>query len=197
MKTGDHTNEDSAPIHFVQKTEWEAWLNTYHSASSGVWLRLAKKGAEATSVTYAEALEVALCYGWIDGQKKGENEHYWLQKFTPRSPRSIWSKINREKALRLIQEGRMQPAGLAEIERAKIDGRWEAAYDSQRSATVPADLQAALDNHPQAKAFFETLSSQNRYAILFRLQTAKRAETREKRIQQFVEMLARHETFHH
>lgn len=196
MKTSDNTNEDSAPIHFCQQTEWEVWLNTYHLTSSGVWLRLAKKGAEATSVTYVEALEVALCYGWIDGQKKGESEHYWLQKFTPRSPRSIWSKINREKALRLIQDGRMQPAGLAEIERAKVDGRWEAAYDSQRSATVPADLQAALDSNQQAKAFFETLSSQNRYAVLFRIQTAKKAETRAKRIRQFVEMLARHEKLH-
>jgi uncharacterized protein YdeI (YjbR/CyaY-like superfamily) len=196
VKTGDNTNEDSAPIHFGQQTEWGAWLSTYHLTSSGVWLRLAKKGAEATSITYVEALEVALCYGWIDGQKKGESEHYWLQKFTPRSARSIWSKINREKALRLIQEGRMQPAGLAEIERAKADGRWDAAYDSQRSATVPADLQAALDGNQQAKVFFDTLNSQNRYAILFRIQTAKKAETRAKRIQQFVEMLARHEKFH-
>ncbi|HET9223725.1 MAG TPA: YdeI/OmpD-associated family protein, partial [Roseiflexaceae bacterium] len=135
----------------------------------------------------------ALCYGWIDGQKKSHDEASWLQKFTPRGAKSIWSKVNREKALSLIESGQMQPAGLAAVESAKQDGRWEAAYDSQSAAGVPDDLQAELDRNPTAKAFFSTLNSRNRYAILFRIQTAKKAETRAKRIQEFVGMLERHE----
>src|SRR5262249_39116343 len=145
------------------------------------------------SVTYEQALQVALCYGWIDGQKKRYDESSWLQKFTPRGAKSIWSKINREKVERLIARGAMQDAGLAAVEQAKRDGRWEAAYDSQSSASVPDDFQAALDQHVAAKAFFATLNTRNRYAILFRIQTAKKAETRAKRIEQFIRMLANHE----
>jgi len=145
------------------------------------------------SLSYTEALEVALCYGWIDGQKESESVDTWLQKFTPRSKKSIWSKVNREKALALIKSGKMEPAGWKAIESAKEDGRWQAAYDSPSRSTVPADLQAALDRNAGAKAFFATLNRLNRYAILFRIQTAKKADTRAKRINQFVEMLEKKE----
>jgi uncharacterized protein YdeI (YjbR/CyaY-like superfamily) len=184
------------PIRFESPEAWAKWLAAHCATSSGVWLRLAKKGADQRSISYAEALEVALCYGWIDGQKKSDSQHHWLQRFTPRSARSLWSKINREKALKLIQEGRMKAAGLEEIQRAKRDGRWAGAYDSSSGATVPPDLQAALDANARAKSFFATLDARNRYAILFRLQTAKKAETRAKRLQQFVDMLSRHEKLH-
>ena len=183
-------------LSFKNKAAWAAWLAKNHGASSGVWLRLAKKSSGASSVTYAEAIEVALCYGWIDGQKKSESEQHWLQRFVPRKGRSIWSKINREKALSLIARGEMKPAGLREIERAKGDGRWKDAYDSARSAKVPGDLQAALDANAKAKAFFATLNARNRYAVLFRIQTAKKAETRARRIQTFVQMLEKHETLY-
>ncbi|HEY6402747.1 MAG TPA: YdeI/OmpD-associated family protein [Blastocatellia bacterium] len=173
--------------------DWAAWLDKSHAASSGVWLKLAKKASGIKSVTYDEALEVALCYGWIDGQKKSHDETSWLQKFTPRGPKSIWSKINTEKAQRLIESGRMKPAGLKAVESAKQDGRWEAAYASQSKAVVPDDLQAELDRNAEAKAFFATLDSVNRYAILHRIHTAKKAETRAKRIAQFVQMLANKE----
>jgi uncharacterized protein YdeI (YjbR/CyaY-like superfamily) len=185
-----------APMPFASQGEWAAWLAAHCASSTGVWLRLAKRGSDQRSVTYAEALDVALCYGWIDGQKKGDSEHHWLQRFTPRSAKSLWSKINREKALKLIQEGRMEPAGFEEIERAKSDGRWKAAYDSASTAAVPPDLQAALDANKRAKAFFANLDARNRYAVLFRLQTAKKPETRFKRLQQFIEMLSRHEKLH-
>lgn len=183
-------------LSFKTKAAWAAWLAKNHGASSGVWLRLAKKSSGASSVTYAEAIDVALCYGWIDGQKKSESEQHWLQRFVPRKGRSVWSKINREKALSLIARGEMKPAGLKEIERAKGDGRWKDAYDSARNATVPSDLQAALNANAKAKAFFATLNARNRYAILFRIQTAKKAETRARRIQTFVQMLEKHETLH-
>lgn len=147
-------------------------------------------------MTYAEALDVALCNGWIDSQKKGYDDASWLQKFTPRGAKSIWSKVNREKALALIESGRMKPAGLAAVESAQRDGRWDAAYDSSSTATVPDDLQAALDGNSRAKAFFATLNSANRYAVLFRVQTARKAETRARRIEQLVGMLERHETIH-
>jgi len=158
-----------------------------------VWLRLAKKGSEMRSVSYREALDVALCYGWIDGQKQSEGEHTWLQKFGPRAKRSIWSKINRLNALALVKSGRMKPAGLREIERAKQDGRWAAAYDSPSGATVPGDFQAALEKNARATAFFVTLDSRNRYAVLFRIQTVKKAKTRAKRIEQFIKMLEKRE----
>jgi uncharacterized protein YdeI (YjbR/CyaY-like superfamily) len=159
-------------------------------------LRIAKKGASVTSVSYKEALETALCYGWIDGQKKPEDDQKWLQKFSPRGPTSVWSKINREKALALIASEAMQPAGLAAIEIAKKNGRWEAAYDSPSAAAVPIDLQSALDANPRALAFFAVLNRANRYAILWRIQTVKRAETRARKIEQMIAMLERGETFH-
>jgi uncharacterized protein YdeI (YjbR/CyaY-like superfamily) len=175
---------------------WATWLDRNHGKSAGVWLRMAKKSSGLPSVSHGEALEVALCYGWIDGQARGTDENTWVQKFTPRGKKSTWSKINRQKALALIEAGQMKPAGLEEIERAKKDGRWEAAYDSPRNAAVPDDLQAALDGNARAKAFFATLNGQNRYAVLFRIQTAKKAETRARKIQQFVEMLAKGERLH-
>ena len=187
------TNDDLPVILFAQQRDWAAWLGDNHTLSRGIWLQLAKKASGTQSITYAEALDVALCYGWIDGQKKSYDESSWLQKFTPRGAKSIWSKVNREKALALLDSGQMQPAGLAEVESARQDGRWDAAYDSQGTATVPDDLQAELDRNPAAKAFFATLNSRNRYAILFRIQTAKKAETRAKRIREFVGMLERHE----
>jgi uncharacterized protein YdeI (YjbR/CyaY-like superfamily) len=180
-------------LSFRDQQAWAHWLQINHGTSPGLWIQLAKKGSAGRSLSYAEAVEVALCYGWIDGQSKGNNATSWLQKFTPRRKRSIWSKINRERAERLISEGRMQPAGLAEVGRARQDGRWEAAYDSPRVATVPADFQTALKNRPQASAFFGTLNSQNRFAILFRLQTAKKSGTRARRIEQFIRMLENHE----
>lgn len=157
---------------------------------------MAKKASGIASIDHPGALEVALCHGWIDGQRKGDGEQHFLQRFTPRTPRSTWSKINRDKALKLIDEGRMQPAGLAEVERARADGRWDAAYDAQSIATVPPDLQAALDANPKAAAFFATLDSRNRYAVLFRTQGAKKPGTRARRIAQFVEMLAKGEKIH-
>jgi uncharacterized protein YdeI (YjbR/CyaY-like superfamily) len=181
---------------FARQQEWAIWLDANHTTSPGVWLRIAKKAAGIESVSYAEALETALCYGWIDGQKKTYDQSSWLQKFTPRGAKSIWSKVNREKSQQLIERGQMKPAGLAAVERAKQDGRWDAAYDSSSSASVPADFQAALDQHPKAKAFFATLNSANRYAILFRIQTAKKAETRTKRIEQFIGMLENQEMLH-
>ena len=184
---------DLPVILFEQQKDWAEWLDKHHGSAAGLWLRLAKKDSGIQSITYQEALEVALCYGWIDGQKKSYDESSWLQKFTPRGAKSIWSKINREKAERLIESGQMKPAGLKTVEAAKQDGRWEAAYDSFSSATVPDDFQAELDKNGEAKAFFETLNRQNRYAILFRIQTAKKAETRAKRIRQFIEMLEKKE----
>jgi uncharacterized protein YdeI (YjbR/CyaY-like superfamily) len=196
MSSSGKTTKELPTLLFAQPQDWRAWLDEHHASSSGIWLRLAKKASGIQSITYPEALEVALCYGWIDGQKKSFDESTWLQKFTPRGAKSIWSKVNREKALALIESGQMQPAGLAAVESARKDGRWEAAYDSQSVAGVPDDLQAELDRNPAAKAFFATLNSRNRYAILFRIQTAKKAETRARRIQEFVGMLERHETLY-
>jgi uncharacterized protein YdeI (YjbR/CyaY-like superfamily) len=181
---------------FEDQKAWAAWLAKNHATSPGIWLRLAKKSAQASSVTYAQAVEAALCQGWIDGQKKAQDEQHWLQRFTPRSARSIWSKINREKALALIESGAMKPAGLAQVERARKDGRWERAYDSARGSTIPADLRAALDAMPKAKRFFARLDAANRYAIVWRLQTAKKAQTRAARMDKFIEMLARGEKVH-
>jgi uncharacterized protein YdeI (YjbR/CyaY-like superfamily) len=196
MKPSGKAASDMPIVEFPHQKGWAAWLDKNHDKSQGVWLRMAKKASGIPSVNYAEAVEVALCYGWIDGQGKSEGETTWRQKFTPRSKKSIWSKINRQKVLALIESGKMKPAGLAEIERAKADGRWEAAYDSPSAATVPPDFQAALDGNARAKAFFATLTGSNRYAVLFRIQTAKKAETRAKRIQQFIEMLEKHEKLH-
>jgi uncharacterized protein YdeI (YjbR/CyaY-like superfamily) len=180
---------------FESQQKLADWLADQHDQSAGVWLKLAKKGTNIPSVTYEEAVETALCYGWIDGQKKAFDEKYWLQKFTPRRSKSIWSKINREKAEKLIASGQMRPAGLAAVELAMESGRWDTAYDSQKTITIPKDFQTELDAHPKAKAFFESLTSAKRYSFLFRIQTAKKPETREKRIRQFTEMLERGESF--
>lgn len=187
------SNSELPVILFEQSQDWADWLDRHHEQPDGVWLRLAKKGSGLQSISYDEAVEVALCYGWIDGQSKRYDDQWWLQKFTPRRPKSIWSKINREKVERLIASGHMKPAGLRAVEAAKQDGRWAAAYDSPSTASVPADFQAELDKNPAAKDFFATLDSRNRYAILQRLQTAKKAETRARRIQQFTDMLANKE----
>ncbi len=196
MASRKKTPADLPVLRFPDPKTWSSWLEEHHAVSSGIWLRIAKKDSGTASVTYAEALEVALLYGWIDGQKQSFDETSWVQKFTPRGPRSIWSKVNREKAEALIASGRMKPAGLAAVEQARQNGRWDAAYDRQGAATVPDDLQAALDASPRAKAFFATLNSVNRYAILFRIQTVKKAETRAKKIQQFVKMLEEEKKIH-
>lgn len=196
MKSPQDTRDELPIVPFKRQADWEAWLRKNHLGASGVWLKLAKSGSGIQSVTYAQAVQVALCYGWIDGQKKSFDGSSWLQKFTPRGPKSIWSKINREKAEELIRSGKMKPAGLEAVERAKREGRWEAAYDSPGRASVPNDFQAELDRHPDARAFFAALDGVNRYAILFRIQTAKKAETRAKRIAQFIEMLQRKEKLH-
>jgi uncharacterized protein YdeI (YjbR/CyaY-like superfamily) len=181
---------------FASQDEWRAWLAEHHADSDGVWIRFAKKASGIPTVVYAEALEVALAYGWIDGQVKSIDERWYRQRWTPRRARSKWSKINRAAAERMIERGEMQPAGLAEVERAKADGRWAAAYDAPTTAAVPDDLRSALDADPAAARFFESLDSNNRYAILHRIQDAKRPETREKRIATFVAMCSRGETIH-
>jgi uncharacterized protein YdeI (YjbR/CyaY-like superfamily) len=175
---------------------WAAWLEEHHADAPGVWLELGKKGSGVASPTQAEAVEVALCFGWIDSQAVPVDERRWRQRFTPRGPRSRWSKINRGRAERLIAAGAMRPAGLREVERAKDDGRWEAAYDGQRTMAVPDDLRAALDASPAASAAFDELDSANRYSILYRVNDAKRPETRARRIERFVAMLERGERLH-
>ena len=187
------TPADLPIIPFASRDAGAAWLEEQHATSDGLWLKFAKKGSGVTTVTYAEAVELGLMYGWIDGQTKRFDERYFLQRFTPRRARSRWSKINRAKATELIERGLMKPSGLREVERAKADGRWAAAYDSPSTATVPEDLQAALDASPRASAFFAQLDATNRYAILHRVHDAKKPETRARRIAQFVEMLARGE----
>jgi uncharacterized protein YdeI (YjbR/CyaY-like superfamily) len=188
---------DGLPVlAFAGPRQLEHWLEANHATAAGLWLQLAKKDSGIESVTYAEALEHALCFGWIDGQKRALDERFWLQRFTPRGPRSKWSRINRDKAEELIERGRMRPAGAAQVERARGDGRWERAYEGQRSATVPEDLQRELDRNPAALAFFQTLNSVNRYAIIYRVGEAKRPETRARRIAKFVAMLEAHEQIH-
>lgn len=181
---------------FLDQNEWENWLMQNGGTSTGIWLRLAKKGNGQPTLTYEQALESALCHGWIDGQKQKESDEYWLQRFTRRSTKSIWSKHNKDRAETLIAAGRMLPSGLREIEKAKADGRWEAAYTSASNSVVPDDLQAALNANPKASAFFATLNGRNRYAILFRIQNAKKPETRVRKIQEFIGMLNRGETLH-
>ena len=189
--------DDGLPqILFASAAEWEGWLDDNHASSHGVWIKIAKRGADIESVRYPEVLESALCYGWIDGRREALDERCFLQRFTPRRPRSRWSRINREKAEQLIADGRMRPAGLAEVRQAKADGRWEAAYEGQKRIAIPDDLQRELDVRPAAKAFFAELSSQNRYAILYRLQDAKKPETRARRLAKFVAMLEAGETIY-
>jgi uncharacterized protein YdeI (YjbR/CyaY-like superfamily) len=195
VKSTKHAEGDAIRS-FSTQDEWATWLEKSHRKANGLWLRLAKKDSGQKSITYAEALETAICYGWIDGQKRGESDAAWLQRFLPRGAKSIWSKINREKADRLIADRRMTSAGLEAVEAAKKDGRWDAAYDSPKAAEVPEDLQAALDANPAAKAFFSEIDRANRYAILFRIQTAKKAETRARKTIEFVEMLEKGEKIH-
>ena len=188
--------DDLPLIGFGDSAGWESWLDEHHATAAGAWLKIAKKGASGSTLSYPEALDVALCYGWIDGQKGGLDEEFWLQRFTPRKPRSRWSRINTQKTAALIEAGRMRPAGLREVEAAKADGRWDAAYAGQAAITVPDDLASALAANDAARAFFETISSVNRYAILYRIGEAKRPETRARRIAKYVTMLAEGQTLH-
>ncbi len=185
------------PLVVADATAWWSWLDEHHQQSPGVWLVLAKKGTtDPTSLTYDEALEAALSHGWIDGQTRTMDDTVYGRRFTPRRAQSTWSKRNVSIVERLTSEGQMRPAGLAEVERAKADGRWEKAYEGSRSIEVPDDFAAALEAEPDARAMFEVLTRQNRYAVLYRIDAAKRAETRARRIAQFVEMLARGETIY-
>ncbi|MFG2078047.1 YdeI/OmpD-associated family protein [Nonomuraea maritima] len=188
--------QDLPIIAFASRAAFEKWLDAEHEVSPGLWLKIAKKESGIASVTYSEAVDVALCFGWIDGQKAKLDDDHWLQRFTPRTPRSKWSKVNRGRVEALVAAGAMRPAGLARVEEAKADGRWDAAYASQRTATVPDDLQAALDADPAAAEFFATLDSANRYAILYRVGDAKRPATRAARIEKFVTMLREHQKIH-
>jgi uncharacterized protein YdeI (YjbR/CyaY-like superfamily) len=196
MNLKQTSEADAFILTFEQQNSWEDWLSQNHGNVAGVWLRLAKKDSKIPTLTHAEALETALCFGWIDAQKKPENADAWLQRFTPRGKRSSWSKINCQKATALLACGRMKDSGLREMQRAKADGRWESAYDSPRSATIPEDFQAALDKSAKAKAFYATLESRNRYAILYRIQTVKKPATRARKINEFITMLEKHEKIH-
>jgi len=187
----------ASPIRaFRSQKDFETWLARNHPRTEGVWIRFGKKGSGIKSVTHPEALESALCYGWIDALRLPESDTTYLHRFLPRRPRSLWSKINREKAVGLIESGRMHPAGLAEVERAKRDGRWQAAYDSPRNVQIPPEFQAELDRNPRAKAAFEMLDRINRYAMIWRIAVAKRAETRERHVRKFIDMLEKGEKLH-
>jgi uncharacterized protein YdeI (YjbR/CyaY-like superfamily) len=188
--------EELPVLAFATAGAWEEWLASQHAQAAGVWLKIAKQGSGQTTVTYPGALEVAICFGWIDGQKRRLDDDFWLQRFTPRRPGSRWSKINADKAAALIESGRMRAAGLREVEQARADGRWNAAYAGQATMAVPDDLRAALAASDEARAFFETLSGANRYAILYRITSVKRPETRARKIAQYVAMLAEHETIY-
>jgi uncharacterized protein YdeI (YjbR/CyaY-like superfamily) len=187
---------DEEVLAFPSVAALEAWFAEHHASSAGFWLKIRKKERGVDALDYAQALEVAICYGWIDGQKGRFDDEYWLQRFTPRRARSKWSKINRERADTLVEQGRMRPPGLAEVERAQADGRWDAAYAGSRTAEVPEDLAAALRDNPAAAAFFATLDSQNRYAIIYRVGDARKPETRARRIDRYVTMLAAHQKLH-
>ena len=188
--------DDLPVVPFASQEDWRAWLDGHHATSPGLWLKIAKKGTGVDTVTHAEALDVALCYGWIDGQRNRLDDTWFLQRFTPRRPRSKWSQVNQGKVAELTRRGVMHPAGLAEVERAKADGRWDSAYPPQRDLVVPDDLQAALDADDGARAFFATLDRTNRYAILYRLHDARRPDTRARRIETFVAMLAEGRKLH-
>jgi uncharacterized protein YdeI (YjbR/CyaY-like superfamily) len=189
-------NDNLPIISFESSSQWENWLSENHTLQNGVWLRIFKKDSSKTSITYAQALDEALCYGWIDGQKNKYDEQSWLQKFTPRRKRSIWSKVNTQHVERLIKDGKMKEAGLKEIEAAQKDGRWQQAYDSHKNMTIPEDFLNQLEKDAKAKAFFETLNKTNKYSIAFQLQTAKKPETREKRMKTILERLAKGEKIH-
>lgn len=188
--------KDLATARFRSPAAWESWLERHHAASPGIWVKFGKAGSGVASITHPEALEVALCFGWIDGQTASLDARFWLQRFTPRRPRSKWSRINCAKVLALQAAGRLRPAGLQEVESARSDGRWEAAYASQRTIEVPDDLEAEFEAHPRARRQFEALDSQNRYAILYRIQDAKRPDTRARRIQKFIDMLLAGQKIH-
>ena len=182
--------KDALPvITFPSRAAFEKWLDAQHASSAGIWLKIAKKDTGIPTVDYSEALDIALCFGWIDGQKDKFDEEYWLQRFTPRKPASKWSKVNCGRVAELIKAGAMRPAGLAEVAQAKADGRWDVAYESQKTAGVPPDLQAALDADPRAKEFFATLDSKNRYAVLYRIGDTKKEATRAARIEKYVAMM--------
>lgn len=174
--------------------DWEAWLSEHHSDSPGVWLKIAKRDSATPTVAYAEALDEAICHGWIDGQKRAHDEPFWLQRFTPRGPRSKWSQVNRQKATTLLEQGRMRDAGLTQIRAAQADGRWEEAYEPQSRATVPDDLQRALDRNPAAAEFFATLTGVRRYAFLYRLHHVRTDARRAQRIASYIELLSEHRT---
>lgn len=190
------TKSDLPILPFKTPEAWEMWLAKNHASSKGLWLKIFKKDSSKPSVTYAQALDVALCYGWIDGQKDRHDEEAWLQRFSPRRPQSPWSKINTGHVKRLVKEGRMKPAGLKQVEAAKKDGRWEKAAPSPSAATYPADFLEEVNKNKKAKAFLETLDRTNRFSIIYRLHSAKKPETREKRLRQFVEMLAKGQKLH-
>lgn len=190
------TKTDDPIVFFPSPAEWRKWLKENHASHSGVWLRMYKKATKVESPTYAEALDEALCYGWIDGQKKSYDEDSWIQRFVPRRPKSAWSKINRDHIERLSKAGKMRKAGLDAVEAAKADGRWDAAYDSPSNASIPKDFQKALDASPKAKAFYETLKKTNTYAILHRIQNAKKPETRARKIETMIAMLENNEKIH-
>jgi uncharacterized protein YdeI (YjbR/CyaY-like superfamily) len=183
-------NDELPILEFEHRAAWQRWLDERHASSPGVWIKIAKKASGIPTVTHAEALEDALCYGWIDGQRAPHDDTHFLQRFTPRRPRSKWSEINRDKAITLIELGRMKPAGIAQVEAAKADGRWEAAYAPQSSKAIPEDFQRALNDNPAAHDFFKTLTGVRRYAFLYRIADAKRPETRARRIKDYVAMLA-------
>ncbi len=197
-KTKTRVNRDMklSILSFESAKHWERWLAKNHKLSSGVWLRIQKKDSDRQSVTYAKALDVALCYGWIDGQKKSADDQSWLQKFTPRGLKSAWSKKNTEHVERLTMAGKMKPAGLAAVEAAKNDGRWKAAYDSQANSKIPEDFLKALGRNKKSQAFFNSLNKTNLFSIAYRLQTAKKPETREKRMRAILEMMAKGKKFH-
>lgn len=195
----DPIHPSAAPgeaVQFATPADFEAWLDVNHAQNPGVWLLIAKQGSTVPSITYAEAVEVALCFGWIDGQKARAADHHWLQRFTPRSTRSRWSEINREKVEGLAAAGRLRPAGIAEVQRAKADGRWDAAYKGQRTASIPEDLQRELDHDLEARAAFSELDARNRYSIIWRINEAKGPETRQRRIAKYMDMLRRGERIH-
>ena len=194
--TVDEGMDGQQVIAFTDDAAWERWLDQNHASTNVVWVKFAKKASGIPTVTYAEAVTTALCFGWIDSQMRSLDETWYIQRFTPRGPRSKWSQINQKAVAALIETGRMREAGLAAVDAAKVDGRWDRAYAPPSTATVPDDLRAALDAQPPAAEAFAQLSGQNRYAVLYRVEEAKRPETRSRRIAQFVDMLARGDTPH-
>jgi uncharacterized protein YdeI (YjbR/CyaY-like superfamily) len=196
MASPPNTENEKQPISFTSSKEWRKWLAANHAKSKGIWLRFFKKDSGEKTVTYAEALQEALCYGWIDGQANKYDARSYIQKFTPRRPKSIWSKRNTEIAERLIQEGKMKKAGMQQVELAKADGRWQQAYDSPKNMTLPEDFLQQLSKDKKAKAFFDGLNKANQYAIAWRLQTAKKPETREKRLKEILKMMTEGKKFH-